>query len=277
MTSLLLLLHQQQQQQLPIRTKLLRGRGLVAQVLPIEMQTLWYGNWQLQKPARIHTSMHWNHLRNVRCDGTSSQDNADKWTKPALLGCGREMERRERETEREREREGEGWEATEHLRPPPLFHPSPFSLSLSLSLNSYHPTVPAFVSRSCPSWFFKDQHLNSLPKKTPSHYKLQAGEEVTFPPREPLMGMSGFKKKKHTHIQQHPSRGALLGLLSSDTGTCAPLLKNVAARQICHDLHITPYIMLQCSVITMVLVCFRDQKTHLRSHRLNPPCVKAVI
>lgn len=55
------------------RTKLLRGRGLVAQVFPIEMQTLWYGNWQLQKPARIHTSMHWNHLRNVRWDGTSSK------------------------------------------------------------------------------------------------------------------------------------------------------------------------------------------------------------
>lgn len=63
---------QQQQQQHSIRTKQLRGRGLVAQVLPIEMQTLWYGNWQLQKPARIHTSMYWNHLRNVRCDGTSS-------------------------------------------------------------------------------------------------------------------------------------------------------------------------------------------------------------
>lgn len=59
------------------------GGGLVAQVLPIEMQTLWYGNWQLQKAARIHTSVHWNHLRNVRWDGTSSQK--DKCTKPACL------------------------------------------------------------------------------------------------------------------------------------------------------------------------------------------------
>lgn len=63
---------QRQRRHHSFRTKLLRRkRGLVARVLPFEMQTLWYGNWQLQKPARIHTSMHWNHLRNVRWDGTS--------------------------------------------------------------------------------------------------------------------------------------------------------------------------------------------------------------
>lgn len=104
-------LHHQKQQQHSIRTKLLRRRWLVAQVLPIEMQTLWYGNWQLQKTARIHTSMHWNHLRNVRWDGTSSQDNTDKWTKPARLGRVREgakVERVERRRRRSRGRRGEG-------------------------------------------------------------------------------------------------------------------------------------------------------------------------
>lgn len=94
---------QEQRQQHPIRTKLLRGRGLVAQVLPIEMQTLWYGNWQLQKPARIHTSialkpfaqceMRWHFL---------PRDNTDKWTQPASLGRVRERERRDGGEGRER-------------------------------------------------------------------------------------------------------------------------------------------------------------------------------
>lgn len=95
----------------PPEQNCLEERGLVAQVFPIEMQTLWYGNWQLQKPARIHTSMHWNHLRNVRWDGTSSQDKTDKWTKPARLGRVRDGV----EVQRERERERVEGVATEHL------------------------------------------------------------------------------------------------------------------------------------------------------------------
>lgn len=110
-------LHHRQQQLHSTRTKLLRGRGLVAQVFPIEMQTLWYGNWQLQKPARIHTSMHWNHLRNVRWDGTSSQDKIDKWTKPAGLGRVRDGFEVQRERERER-----GWRGRQqNICPPSAF------------------------------------------------------------------------------------------------------------------------------------------------------------
>lgn len=92
------------------------------------MQTLWYGNWPLQKPARIHTSMHWNHLRNVRWDGTSSQDNSDKWTKPACLGVGERWG-----GGRGRRR---GWEQT--ICPPIYHHSLP-------NLNSY---FLALVSRN---------------------------------------------------------------------------------------------------------------------------------
>lgn len=176
-------LHHQKQQQHSIRTKLLRRRGLVAQVLPIEMQTLWYGNWQLQKTARIHTSLHWNHLRNVRWDGTSSQDNTDKWTKPARLGWVREgtkVERVERRRRRSggRRREGERGRKTAVC----LFPLTPISSCLfcvlcvsALLWKKTHPGLKCKI--------FKVQHLHWAVKlSTTPHW--QGGQNALSIPRK---------------------------------------------------------------------------------------------
>lgn len=181
-------LHHQKQQQHSIRTKLLRRRGLVAQVLPIEMQTLWYGNWQLQKTARIHTSMHWNHLRNVRWDGTSSQDNTDKWTKPARLGRVREgakVERVERRRRRSRGRRREGERGRKTVV-------CPFPLTPYQFLQF---TVSAFVVEKDSSWAEMQDFrgaTSTLSSKTTHYAPLAGGQNFPFNPQEILMGMSSF-------------------------------------------------------------------------------------
>lgn len=116
-----------QWQQCSIRTKLLGGRGLAAKVL-----LYWNADtliWKLavtKKPARIHTSVDWNHLRNVRWDGTSSQrrHQTNGLNQPAWLGW--ELSWRGR---------GVWWEeeARDHLSPlrmPPLEF-LPFSIQVA--------------------------------------------------------------------------------------------------------------------------------------------------
>lgn len=223
------LYHQQQRQQHSIRTKLLRGRGLVAQVLPIEMQTLWYGNWQLQKPARIHTSMHWNHLRNVRWDGTSSQDNTDKWTKPACLGA---SERRSGGgTEKEREREGEGWRHTS-------------SSFLSLSFFEFLPSsVPAFC-------FSRDELSRNAGSSKCNIYIHQwniplqpIGREETF--------CLVFKKKKKKRMAWHKNLSAIAKICFSSSG----------GETISHTAH-TPF----SNITFLCLWNCADWKLDLKSH-----------